>query len=106
MKMSCRRVEFIDDLCITTNEPILVVDNGCDQSIIHINAFYVTSFAGVLYNIGGALNGMSSTSLELVNEAYTLAILPNNDKVLFVINQCFLDRDPLQTEALLQPHQA
>ena len=99
-------MEFLEDLIIRTDENIMVIDNTCDQSIININAFYVTSFAGVLYNVGGALQGMSSSSLELVNEAYTLTILPNNDKVIFMLNQCFLDRYPLQTEALLQPHQA
>ena len=49
---------------------------------------------------------MNSKSLELVNEAFTLVTLLNETKVIFQINQAFLDRDPLQTEALLQPHQA
>ena len=48
---------------------------------------------------------MKSTKLELVNNDYTLIILPNNFKVIFKINQAFLDNDPIQTEALLQPHQ-
>ena len=100
----CRRVEFIDELCITTNENILVVDNGCDQTIININSFIIKSFAGVLFNVGGALHDMKSSQLELVNDAYTLVHL-NDRKVIFKINQCFLDRNPAQTEALLQPHQ-
>ena len=84
----------------------MVMDNGCDQSIINNDAFYVKSFAGVLYNVGGALHGMQASSLELVNEAYTLITLPDSKKIIVEFNQCFLDRDPLQTEALLQPHQA
>ena len=40
-----------------------------------------------------------------MNESFTLVTLPNKSKVIFQINQAFLDRDPLQTEALLQPHQ-
>ena len=48
---------------------------------------------------------MTPLSLELINEAFTLATLPDKSKVIFQINQAFLDRDPLQTEALLQPHQ-
>ena len=83
----------------------MVIDNGCDQSIINNNAFFVKSFAGVLFNVGGALHGMRSSSLELVNEAYTIVTLPDSTRIILELNQCFLDRDPLQTEALLQPHQ-
>ncbi len=60
------------------------MDNGCDQSIINNNAFYVKSFAGVLYNIGGALHGMHASSLELVNEAYTLLTLPDSRRIYFI----------------------
>ena len=49
---------------------------------------------------------MTSTYLELVNEAFTLVTLPNNDKIFFQINQAFLDSDHMQTEVLLQPPQA
>ena len=91
---------------MTTDENIMVMDNGCNQSIINNNAFYVKYFAGVLYNVGGALHGMQASSLELDNEAYTLITLPDSTKIIVELNQCFLDRDPLQTEALLQPHQA
>ena len=83
----------------------MVVDNGCDQSIINNNSFLINSFAGVLYNVGGALHGTKSSQLELVNDAFTLCILPNNSNVLFKLNQYFLDPDPNQHEALLQPHQ-
>ena len=48
---------------------------------------------------------MNPSTLELLNESFTLATLPNKSKVVFQINQAFLDRDPLKTEALLQPHQ-
>ena len=47
---------------------------------------------------------MGSTNSELMSDAYTLVTLRDNNKVLFKINQCFLDRYPNQTEALLQPH--
>ena len=72
----CRRVEYIDDLVITHDENILVVDNGCDQSIININSFFVKSFAGVSYNVGGAFWDMCSSDLELVNDTYTLVNNP------------------------------
>ena len=84
----------------------MVVDNGCDQSIININSFLVHSFAGVYYDVGGALQNMRSSHLQLVNCAFTLVTLPDNSKVIFKLNQCFLDSDPSQSEALLQPHQA
>ena len=105
-KIDSRRVEYLDNLVITTNEPIMVIDNGCDQSIININSFLVKSFAGVRFEIGGAIQGMGSSTLELVNDAYTLATLPDGRKILFLIHQCLLDRNPQQNEALLQPHQA
>jgi len=40
-----------------------------------------------------------------VNDAYTLVLLPNGEKVLLKFNQAFCDPDPLQLEALFQPHQ-
>ena len=104
--MKKRRVDYVEDLIITTNENIMVIDNGCDQSIINLSSFLIQSFAGVMYNVGGALHSMSASNLELVNEAFTLCTLCDNSKIIIKLNQCFLDRDPLQTEALLQPHQA
>ena len=85
-----RRVEQIDNLLITTEENIMIIDNGCEQTIINSNSFLVQSFAGVIFNVGGALQGMSSSNLELVNEAYTLANLCDSTKVLFKINHFFL----------------
>ena len=49
---------------------------------------------------------MNSNDLEIVSDAFTLCTLPDDSKVLFQFNQCLLDTDPLQTETLLQPHQA
>ena len=48
---------------------------------------------------------MQYSNLELVSEAYTLVTLSDNSKVIFKINQDFLDKDPDQYETLLQPHQ-
>ena len=48
---------------------------------------------------------MTPPTLELINELFNLATLPDKSKVIFQINQAFLDRDPLQTEVLLQHHQ-
>ena len=92
---SSRRLTSQDDLVIPHTECILIIDNGCDQSIINLNAFLIQSFAGVFYNMGGALHAISSTNLELVNDAFTLVTLPNNDKIIFQINQVFLDMDPM-----------
>ena len=103
---TARRLTYVDDLCIPSDENILVIDNGCDQSIININSFLVQSFAGIYYNVGGAISTMKSTNLELVNEAFTLVSMPDGGKFIFKINQAFLDKNPQQSEALLQPHQA
>ena len=82
---------------------MLVLDNGCDQKIL--NSFFIHSFAGVHFTVGGELNTMGSTNIELVSSAYTLVALEHNFKVIFKINQVFLDRDPGQTEALIQSQQ-
>ena len=48
-----RRLTYLDDLVISTNEHIMVIDNGCDQTIINITSFLVQSFTGAYVNIGG-----------------------------------------------------
>jgi len=98
--MSKRRVQQICDLVITEDEQILISDSGCDQSIINLNSFLVQTYTGIDFIVGGALQGMQSSSLELVNDAHTLALLPNGKKVLLKFNQAFCDPDPLQLEAL------
>ena len=106
VRMSKRRMHRIGDLVICKDENIIITDSGCDQSIINLNSFLVQSFTGIYYNVGGALQGMNSSDLEIVSDAFTLCTLPDDTKVLFQFNQCLLDTDPLQTETLLQPHQA
>ena len=63
--------------------------------------FLIRSFAGINFTVKGALNSMGSSKIESVNEVYTLVILSNNIKVIFKINQAFLDRYCNQTEVLL-----
>ena len=48
---------------------------------------------------------MQYKALELVDNAYTLATLEDEQKVILKLNQCLCDSDPHATEALLQPHQ-
>ena len=100
-----RRVKNQGDLVITTNEDILIIDNGCDQSIINNNSFLTLISTGAFYNIGGALCSMKSDSLLEVVDACTLATLPDGNKVILRINQALMDMDPKQHEALIQPHQ-
>ena len=99
-----RRLTLVNDLLIPFMETILVIDNGFDQTIININSLLIESFAGIHYKVDGALNSMTSSTLELINESFTLTALPDKSKVIFQINQVFLDRDTLQTEAPIQPH--
>ena len=80
---------------------MLVIDNGCDQTTININYFLFQPFDRFHYNVGRVLNIMNPSLLELANEAFSLATLPDNSKTIFQINQVFLDRDPLQSENLL-----
>ena len=101
-----RRVTKQDDLVICDEkETIFLVDNGCDQSIVNLNCFVIGLHSGVFYNLGGALEGMHHSNLEVVNNACCLAILPTCS-IILKINQAMLDPNPFQKEALLQPHQA
>ena len=78
-----RHLTMINDLCIPFMENILVVDNGCDQTIVNINCFLIQSFASIQSSVGEALNSMTTSTLKLVNESYTLVTLPNKSKVIF-----------------------
>ena len=48
---------------------------------------------------------MNASDLELVNAAYTLATLLDEEKDILKINQALCDNDPFQQEALFPPHQ-
>ena len=82
----------------------MVIDNGCEQSIVGINSFLVQTFTGAYINMGGALSTMSSSKLEIVNDAFTLVLLEDGSKIIFRINQALLDLNLGQNEALLQSH--
>ena len=101
---TARRLTYVDDLCISSDENILVIDNGCDQSIININSFLVQSFAGIYYKIRGTISTMKSSNLELVNETFELVSMPDLGIIISKINQVFLDENPQQLEAILQTH--
>ena len=49
---------------------------------------------------------MEGRSIEIVNDAYTLATFDNGSKCLLKLNKCLCDPDPLASESLLQPHHA
>ena len=77
-----RRIKKIDnELTIVDNENLIIIDNGCDQTIINLNSFVVMTFTGILFDVNGAMDSMKSEPLELVNNTYTLAILNNKQKV-------------------------
>ena len=106
--ITSRVVKRHNDLLITTNECILIIDSACDQSIISLSSFVIGQFTGIKYNVHGALEDMkSSEQLEVVNRCVTCCTIPNTKiKILLELNQCLLDRSKSQLESLLQPHQA
>ena len=77
-----RRLTYVNDLCISCDENILVIDNGCDQSIINITSFLIQYFTGIYYNVGGEISTMKYTNLKLVNEFFTLVSMPSEGKVI------------------------
>ena len=101
-----RRINKLNnELTVYKDEQVLIVDNGCDQTIINLNSFLVFTFLGTTFSVSGAMSSMSSEPLELVNDAYTLATLEDDSRVIFKINQALCDKDPHAVEALFQPHQ-
>ena len=98
-----RRVTHRGELAMhSARDSIMVIDSGCDQSIINYNSFVVKSYTGVYFNVGSAVNTSNSCSkLEIVNDAYTVVNLPKGLKYLAKFNQVLLDPDKGQVEALL-----
>ena len=102
-----RRITRCDDLVIPSSKSnILLIDSGCDISIISSNAFLINTFTSNYFNVDGALSNMKTNQLQLVNDCYTCTTLPNNNLVILKINQCLLDKSSDSVESLLQPHQA
>ena len=85
----------------------MIIDNACDQSILHSDVCVVLSKSNVFYYVDGAMPDMhSSEPLQVVN-AVTLVSDPySGNKWLCVVNQCLLLHDNSHREALLQPNQA
>ena len=50
---------------------------------LSIYIFLIKSFANIHYNIGGALNSMTPSTLELISESFTLATLPEKKQGYF-----------------------
>ena len=88
--ITVRHLAYIDDLCIPCDKK-LVIDNGCDQSMINTDLFLFQSF--IYCNVGGVTSTMKSTNLELVNEVFTVVSMPNGGQVILKINQAFLDKN-------------
>ena len=106
MLLRPRRVIQRGDLDLhSADEGIMVVDSGCDQTIINLSSFTVKTYTSLYYNVGGALSNCGKTRLELVNDAYTVANLADGTKICLCLHQVLLDSNPEQTEALVQPHQ-
>ena len=57
---------------------------------VNISAFLIESFVGIQCNVGCVLNSMKSAKLEIANDSYTLATLPNNAEVIFKLTRIFL----------------
>ena len=101
----CRLNKLDNELTVYANEYVLIVDKGCEQTIIALSLFVVDTFTGIEFSVSGAMTSMHCEVLELVNDAYTLATLDDGSQCIFKINQCLCDVDPHATESLLQPHQ-
>ena len=85
----------------SSSNSTLIDNSGTDQSIINSNLFPVFTCTGIYFDVGSATSEMKTTvPLELVNNAYTLAIICDGTRVVFKINQAFYNIDLLQVETL------
>ena len=78
-----RRIVHKGDLNIYTNdEQIMIIDSGCDQTVVNDTSFKIYSHTGIFFNVAGAINGSkNNNNLELVNDCYTFVkLLDNNYK--------------------------
>ena len=67
-----RRITRCDDLAIPSpSDHLLLIDNGCDISIISKNSFLINTYISKYYNVDGALPNMTTNSLQLVNDLHT-----------------------------------
>ena len=44
-------------------ENVLIIDNGCDQSIITLKYFLVHTYTGIFIHVNGEMNSMKGSSL-------------------------------------------
>ena len=85
----------------SSTDNILIIDNGCDMSIISINSFLIQTYKNNFFSVDGALFNMKTSNLELVNDCFTCVKLANNKLVILKLNNCLLDLDKSQHESLL-----
>ena len=75
------------DMTLYDNEEnVLIIYNGCDQSIITLTSFLVHNYTEIYIHVNGAMNWIEGSSLEIVNNAYTLATFDNGSIVLLKLN--------------------
>ena len=54
----------IDDLVIpSNNESILLIDNGCNVSIISNNSFLIETYTSTFFNVDGVLISIKTNNL-------------------------------------------
>ena len=86
---------------------VLVIDSGCDQSMIHSSACHVLNFTSQYFQINGVMSDMQSNeALQVVNAAVLITNSYTKNKLIGILNQSLLLCDVNCTESLLQPHQA
>ena len=78
-----RRGKRHGDLFIPSRtDNILLIDNGCDISIISNNSFLLNTYTSTYFTVDGTLPNMKTNALELVNDCFCCAQLPNNKLVI------------------------
>ena len=78
----------IDNIVIpSNNKSVLLINNGCNVSIISNNSFLISTYTGTFFKVDGALINTKTNNLQLVNYSYTAEIMPSNKFTILKINQ-------------------
>ena len=101
--LKSRVVTVNNDLVVCDrSDNVLIIDSGCDQSIISISSFVIGCRTGIKYSVDGALDDMKSKApLEVVNRCVSCCTInTNKTKNLLQLDQSLLYLSN-QSESLL-----
>ena len=60
----------------SNNEQVMIIDSGCDQTVVNNISFVINSYTGVFFNVSGAIKSSKiSTKLVLIDKIFRISRL-------------------------------